>query len=89
MISTVITCLYLIDEDPKSYQEALNSVDSSMWKEAIKSELDSLTMNQTWELVDLPKGSKLIKCKWIFKKKTRLDGSVERYKARLGVVGYT
>ena len=42
-----------------------------MWKEAIKSELDSLTMNQTWELVDLPKGSKPIKCKWIFKRKTR------------------
>ncbi|TYK04481.1 DEAD-box ATP-dependent RNA helicase 39-like [Cucumis melo var. makuwa] len=54
-------CMYLIDEDPKTYQEALNFVDSIMWKEAIKSELDSLIVNQTWELVDLPKGSKPIK----------------------------
>ena len=46
-------------------------------------------MNQTWELVDLPKESKPIKCKWIFKRKTRLNGSIERYKARLVVVGYT
>ncbi|KAA0055836.1 ty1-copia retrotransposon protein [Cucumis melo var. makuwa] len=55
------TNLFLIDEDPKTYQEALNSVDSRMWKEAIKSELDSLAMNHTWELVDLPMGNKPIR----------------------------
>ncbi|KAA0058501.1 ty1-copia retrotransposon protein [Cucumis melo var. makuwa] len=55
------TNLYLIDEDPKTYQEALNSVDSSMWKEAIKSELDSLVMNHTWELMDLSMGNKPIR----------------------------
>ncbi|TYK06658.1 ty1-copia retrotransposon protein [Cucumis melo var. makuwa] len=55
------TNLYLIDEDPKTYQEALNSIDSSMWKKAIKSELDSLVMNHTWDLVDLPMGNKPIK----------------------------
>ena len=60
-----------------------------MWEEAIKSEIDSLTMNQTWELVDLSKWSKPIECKWIFKRKTRPDGSIERYKARSVVVGYT
>ena len=30
-----------------------------MCKETIKNELDSLTMNQIWELVDLPKVSQL------------------------------
>ncbi|KAA0063949.1 ty1-copia retrotransposon protein [Cucumis melo var. makuwa] len=55
------TNLYLIDEDPKTYQEALNSVDSSMWKEAIKSELDSLVMNHTCELVDLSMENKPIR----------------------------
>ncbi|KAA0045096.1 ty1-copia retrotransposon protein [Cucumis melo var. makuwa] len=55
------TNLYLIDEDPKTYQEALNSVDSSMWKEAIKSELDSLVVNHTWDLMDLPMGNKPIR----------------------------
>ncbi|KAA0056818.1 ty1-copia retrotransposon protein [Cucumis melo var. makuwa] len=42
-----------VDEDPKTYQEALNSTESSMWKEVIKSELDSLIMSRTWDLVDL------------------------------------
>ncbi|KAA0042080.1 ty1-copia retrotransposon protein [Cucumis melo var. makuwa] len=83
------TNLYLIDEDPKTYQEALNSVDLSMWKEAINSELDSLVMNHTWDLVDLPMENKPIRCKWIFKRKTKPNGSIERYKARLVVVGYT
>ncbi|KAL0541446.1 hypothetical protein IC582_021491 [Cucumis melo] len=63
------TNLYLIDEDPKTYQEALNSVDSSMWKEAIKSELDSLVMNHTWELVDLPMGNKPISVSGSLKEK--------------------
>ncbi|KAL0537600.1 hypothetical protein IC582_026583 [Cucumis melo] len=83
------TNLFLINEDPKTYQEALNSVESSMWKETIKCELDSLVMNQTWDLMDLPKGSKSIRCKWIFKRKTKSNGLIERYKARLVVVKYT
>ncbi|KAA0032223.1 ty1-copia retrotransposon protein [Cucumis melo var. makuwa] len=55
------TNLFLIDEDPKTYQEALNSIESSMWKEATKSELDSLVMNHTWVLVDLPMENKPIR----------------------------
>ncbi|KAL6313819.1 hypothetical protein AAG906_010238 [Vitis piasezkii] len=36
------------------------------WKEAINDEMDSIMSNQTWELVDLPPGSKPIGCKWVF-----------------------
>lgn len=39
--------------------------------------------NRVWEMVDLPKGRKLIGCKWIFKKKLKIDGSIEKYTARL------
>ena len=45
--------------------------------------------NHTWELVDLPKGCKSIKCKRIFRKKMRPDGSIEKFKAILVVIGYT
>jgi len=45
--------------------------------------------NNTWTLVDLPKGAKTIGCKWIFKKNYHPDGSIEKYKTRLVVKGFT
>ena len=39
--------------------------------------------------MDLPKGAKRIGCKWIFKKKYHLNGSIEKYKARLVWKGFT
>ena len=44
--------------------------------------------NHTWELVDLPPGTKTIGCKWLFKRKLKQDGSIEKYKARLVVKGF-
>ena len=45
--------------------------------------------NETWEVVDRPYGCKPVGCKWVFKKKMRPDGTVEKYKARLVAKGYT
>ena len=45
--------------------------------------------NETWKIVDHPYGCKPIGCKWVFKKKLRPDGTIERYKARLVAKGYT
>ena len=45
--------------------------------------------NHAWDLVVMLKGCKLIKCKWIFRKKLRIDGTIDKFKARLVVVGYT
>lgn len=44
--------------------------------------------NNTWELVDLPRGCKTIGCRWIFKKKLKPDGSIDKFKARLVAKGY-
>ena len=52
-------------------------------------ELDALHKTGTWDLVDLPPGKSAIGCKWIYKIKTRSDGTVDRYKARLVVRGFT
>ena len=51
---------FLIDEDPRSYKEAITSPDAPFWKEAINSEIKSIMYNHTWELVDLPSGAKTI-----------------------------
>ncbi|KAK9036842.1 hypothetical protein V6N11_021767 [Hibiscus sabdariffa] len=49
----------------------------------MRSEMDSMSENQVWTLVEPPKGIKPIGCKWLFKKKTDMDGNVQAYKGRL------
>ncbi|GKA02134.1 retrotransposon protein, putative, ty1-copia subclass [Tanacetum coccineum] len=65
------------------------SPEASKWKEAMKSEIQSMYDNQVWNLVDTTHGLKMVGCKWIFKKKTNMDGKVHTYKARLVVKVYT
>ena len=60
----------------------------SFWKEAINSELDSIVSDQNWELVKLPKGCKPISSKWIFKKKLKPEGFIDKYKVRLVIRGF-
>ncbi|GKE83195.1 zinc finger, CCHC-type containing protein, partial [Tanacetum coccineum] len=81
--------IYNLDEDPQTYSEAMKSHDSSFWKEAVNDEMDSIIGNNTWIIIDLPPGSKDIKSKWIFKRKLRVDGSIEKFKARLVAKGFT
>nr|GEW06062.1 hypothetical protein [Tanacetum cinerariifolium] len=42
-------------------------------KEAINDEMDSIMGNNTWMLADLPPGCKPFGCKWIFKRKLKMD----------------
>ncbi|RVW59251.1 Retrovirus-related Pol polyprotein from transposon TNT 1-94 [Vitis vinifera] len=77
-----------IEEDPKTYKEVMASRDVAFWKEAINDEMDSIMSNQTWELVDLPPGSKPIGCKWVFRRKYHTDGMIQTFKARLVAKGF-
>ena len=79
---------YLLENEPQSFNEAMSTPEAPMWKEAINSEIESIMHNHTWELVDLPPGSKPLGCKWIFKRKMKTDGSIDKYKARLVAKGY-
>ena len=49
---------------------------------------NSLQDNEVWELVPLPKGTKPIGCRWIFKTKQDANGNMERYKACLMAKGF-
>ncbi|GKB37662.1 retrotransposon protein, putative, ty1-copia subclass [Tanacetum coccineum] len=52
-------------------------------------EMQSMKDNEVWILVELPPNGKTVGSKWLFKKKTDMDGAVHTYKARLVAKGYT
>ena len=78
---------YMLESEPRTYHEAVSSTDGPLWKEAIRSEVDSILQNHTWELVDLPPGCKPLKSKWIFKRKMKADGTIDKSKSRLVICG--
>ena len=74
------------NHDPETFAEALRNPD---WDAAMDEEYRSLMANDTWALVPLPKGRKLVRCKWVYKTKSASYGSVEIIKARLVANGFS
>ena len=70
-----------MEDDPTSYEEAMRSVHSSEWLEAMKDEMKSMSSNGVWDLEEIPKRAKTIGCKWVYKVKRDSRGNVERFKA--------
>lgn len=81
--------LMAISDEPKTFDEAINSHDGQLWKNAMDSEYNSLVANQTWTLVKRPNNQRIVDNKWIFKVKENPDGSIVRHKARLVARGFT
>ena len=79
-------CYLMVDSDPKTYEYASHD---PIWKKSMKQEFSSLQKNNTWELVDLSPGRKLVQRKWVFKTKFVADGSPLKYKEILVAKGYS
>lgn len=45
---------YILENDPTSYHEAMQSPGVAFWGEALNNEIESILANHTWDLVDLP-----------------------------------
>jgi hypothetical protein len=73
------------NHDPKTFAEASGH---PYWDTTMNEEYRSLMENDTWDLIPLPKGRKLVRCKWVYITKYASDGSVERHKDRLVGKGF-
>ncbi|GJV39355.1 retrotransposon protein, putative, ty1-copia subclass [Tanacetum coccineum] len=90
-------CLYIDAEEyelgdhnePANYKAALLDPEFDKWLDAMNVEMKSMKDNEVWDLVDLPPDGKTVGSKWLFKKKTDMDGVVHTYKARLVAKGFT
>ena len=62
---------------PVSFHQA---VQFSEWRAAMDKEIEALEVNNTWSIAPLPPSKTAIGCKWVYRIKYLLDGSIERYK---------
>ena len=74
---------------PQTYQEAMSTEDSAMWKEAMDKEINSLVQNDTWEIAPLPKDRKLTKGRWVYALKQGKELDQIQYKARYVAKGFS
>eukprot|EP00253_Pinus_taeda_P002198 PITA_02198 len=72
--------------EPQNYLEAKGT---SEWEQAMEAEFQSLQKNHTWTLSNLPAGKNPISCKWVYKVKYKVDGTLDKYKARLVARGFS
>nr|GEW15436.1 hypothetical protein [Tanacetum cinerariifolium] len=90
-------CLYIDAEEhelgdldkPANYKAALLDPEFEKCLNAINVEMQSMKDNEVWVLVELPSNGKTVGSKWLFKKKTNMDGVVHTYKAHFVAKGYT
>lgn len=74
----------LQSKDPIHFKDAITS---PLWTTAMNEELESLEANNTWQLTVLPKNKRAIGCKWVYRTKFNVDGTLDEYKARLVILG--
>ncbi|UYV81355.1 hypothetical protein LAZ67_20000905, partial [Cordylochernes scorpioides] len=75
--------------EPQTFEEAVCSPESDLWKNAMQEELNCLEERQTWVITNLPKNKKVIGNRWVFKIKGDSKGKVSKFKARLVAKGYS
>ena len=78
-----------MEGDPTSFEEAMRSVYSFKWQEAMKAEINSMNTNNVWDLKEIPNGAKTVGCERVYKTKCESKGNIERYKAWLIAKSFT
>nr|GFA63257.1 hypothetical protein [Tanacetum cinerariifolium] len=92
-------CLYIDAEEyelgdlgePTNYKAALLDLESKKWLDAMNMEMQSMKDNDVWVLVELPPNARTVGSKWLFKKKTDIDGvnMTSRFQQNLGEEHWT
>jgi len=75
----------LTDSENITFEEVLRD---KKWKAIMDEKIKTIKRNEIWDLVELPKGYKLIGVEWLYKKNMNAKGEIERYKACLVAKDY-
>nr|GEU47112.1 hypothetical protein [Tanacetum cinerariifolium] len=74
---------------PANYKAAMLDPDKVIWQGATDEEMNFMKVMKVWIVVDLSPNAKVVRSKWLYKKKTDMDGKVHTYKAHLVAKGCT
>jgi len=88
VVAYVLLVEVVEDSIPSTFREAELNSKSELWRNSMMKEIKSLYVNDTWELLELPKGKKDIGCKWAFVKKDGSPNDIVHYKSRFVTKGY-
>lgn len=77
---------------PNTYKQALKTPESKQWKQAAAEEFKSMNEKQVYTLVPrnkVPKGSLIVKSRWVFTVKRDSETKKEKFKGRIVAKGFT
>ncbi|CAI7878084.1 unnamed protein product [Closterium sp. NIES-53] len=79
-----------IPEEHATVQQALEGEHREKWREAMDKELKALEERNTWKIVPIgvAQNKTILTGKWVFRVKTKADGTIDKFKARWVVRGF-
>ncbi|CAI7748631.1 unnamed protein product [Closterium sp. NIES-53] len=77
-------------KEPATVQQALGGEHKEKWREAMDRELKALQERNTWKVVpiSMARNKTILTGKWVFRVKTKADGTIDKFKARWVVRGF-
>ncbi|CAI7773127.1 unnamed protein product, partial [Closterium sp. NIES-54] len=77
-------------KEPATVQQALGEEHKEKWREAMDRELKALQERNTWKVVPISvaQNKTILTGKWVFRVKTKADGTIDKFKARWVVRGF-
>ncbi|CAI7815625.1 unnamed protein product [Closterium sp. NIES-54] len=77
-------------KEPATVQQALGGEHREKWREAMDRELKALKEWNTWKVVpiSMARNKTILTGKWVFRVKTKADGTIDKFKARWVVRGF-
>ncbi|CAI7837206.1 unnamed protein product, partial [Closterium sp. NIES-53] len=79
-----------IPTEPATVQQALGGKHREKWREAMDKELEALKERNTWKVVPIgvARNKKVLTGKWVFRVKTKADGTIDKFKVRWVIRGF-
>ncbi|CAI7920422.1 unnamed protein product [Closterium sp. NIES-53] len=71
-------------KEPATVQQALGGEHEEKWREAMDKELKALQDRNTWKVdpISVARNKTILTGKWVFRMKTKADGTIDKFKAR-------